>query len=239
MTDPSTTNENTTAHPMTALADTAKSIVVFRELPADQLARLAAAHRVTVADPRTDIDSFHAGLKTAHGLIGASHPVDIALLDAAPLLEAISSISVGVDNYPLAELHRRGIVLCHTPGVLDETVADTVFALLMATSRRLVELATLVCSGGWTQSVGEDRFGFDVHGKTIGLLGFGASARRWRGALRCVSVCRCCTTHGVRWTSPRRRPRCWVMPATRRSTNCWRALISWCRCCRCRTAPAA
>ncbi len=161
---------------------TAKNIVVFRDLPADQMARLKAAHHVTVADPRTEIKTFNAALTSAHGLIGASHPVDAALLDAAPQLEVISSISVGIDNYPLAELHRRGIVLCHTPGVLDETVADTVFALLMVTSRRLVELATLVRSGGWTKNVGADLFGFDVHGKTIGLLGFGrigqAIARR-------------------------------------------------------------
>jgi len=161
---------------------TAKNILVFRDLPDDQMARLTVAHHVTVADPRTDSKAFNAALTHAHGLIGASHTVDAALLDAAPQLEVISSISVGVDNYPLAELHRRGIVLCHTPGVLDETVADTVFALLMASSRRLVELATLVRSGGWTQNVGADLFGFDVHGKTIGMLGFGrigqAIARR-------------------------------------------------------------
>ena len=42
MTDPSTTHENTIAHPTTAPADTARHIVVFRELPADQLARLTA-----------------------------------------------------------------------------------------------------------------------------------------------------------------------------------------------------
>jgi len=161
---------------------TVKNIVVFRDLPADQIARLTATHHVIVADPRTALKTFNAALPSAHGLIGASHPVDAALLDAAPQLEVISSISVGVDNYPLAELHRRGIVLCHTPGVLDETVADTVFALLLATSRRLVELATLVRSGGWTKHIEEDMFSFDVHGKTIGLIGFGrigqAIARR-------------------------------------------------------------
>jgi gluconate 2-dehydrogenase len=94
----------------------------------------------------------------------------------------VSSVSVGVDNYALAALHARGITLCHTPGVLDETVADTVFALLMATSRRVVELSNLVREGQWTQNIGEDLFGFDVHGKTVGLLGFGrigqAIARR-------------------------------------------------------------
>lgn len=163
-------------------ASSKKNIVVFRELPPDQLARLQAAHPVVVADPKRDLAAFQAALPTAHGLIGSSYPVDAALLDRAPQLEVISSVSVGVDNYALAELNARGIVLCHTPGVLDETVADTVFALLMATSRRVVELANLVREGHWTKNIGEDLFGFDVHGKTIGLLGFGrigqAIARR-------------------------------------------------------------
>ena len=161
-----------------------KKVLVFRELPDDQLARLQAAHEVTVANPRNaaEREAFEAALPQAQGLIGSSYPVDDALLDRAPKLELISSVSVGVDNYALAALHARGIMLCHTPGVLDETVADTVFALLMATSRRVVELANLVREGRWTQNIGEDLFGFDVHGKTLGLLGFGrigqAIARR-------------------------------------------------------------
>ncbi|WP_096668508.1 2-hydroxyacid dehydrogenase [Polaromonas sp. AET17H-212] len=161
-----------------------KHILVFRELPPDQLARLQALHEVTVADPRlpAQLPAFRAALATAEGLIGASYPVDDALLAAAPRLRVISSVSVGVDNYALPALAARGILLCHTPGVLDETVADTVFALLMATNRRIVELANLVRDGRWTQNIGEDLFGFDVHGKTLGLLGFGrigqAIARR-------------------------------------------------------------
>jgi phosphogluconate 2-dehydrogenase len=161
-----------------------KNVLVFRELPEDQLARLQAAHEVTVADPRNALQraAFDAALPQAQGLIGSSMPVDDALLARAPKLEVISSVSVGVDNYALPALHARGIMLCHTPGVLDETVADTVFALLMATSRRVVELANLVREGRWTKNIGEDLFGFDVHGKTLGLLGFGrigqAIARR-------------------------------------------------------------
>ena len=161
---------------------TRKNILVFRELPPDQLARLQAVHDVTMADPKQDRAAFDAALPEAHGLIGSSFPIDAAVLDRAPKLEAVSSVSVGVDNYALAELHRRGILLAHTPGVLDETVADTVFALLMATSRRVVELANLVREGRWTKNIGEDLFGHDVHGKTLGLLGFGrigqAIARR-------------------------------------------------------------
>ncbi len=161
---------------------TQKNVLVFRALPEDQLARLQAAHHVTVADPRKEPEAFAAALRTANGLIGSSYNVDAALLDAAPQLQVISSVSVGVDNYALAELHRRGIVLCHTPDVLTETVADTVFAILMATQRRVVELSNLVREGRWTKNIGEELFGTDVHGKTLGILGFGrigqAVARR-------------------------------------------------------------
>lgn len=158
------------------------NVVAFGALPPDQLARLQAAHQVTLVNAKADSAAFEAALPEADALIGASHPITAALLDRAPRLRVISSVSVGVDNYPLAELQRRGIVLCHTPGVLDETVADTVFALLLATSRRVVELANLIREGHWDQSVGEDLYGWDVHHKTIGLLGFGrigqAIARR-------------------------------------------------------------
>jgi phosphogluconate 2-dehydrogenase len=161
-----------------------KHVLVFRELPDDQLVRLQAAHEVVVANPRVpaQLAAFDAALAAAQGLIGSSFPVDEALLARAPRLEVVSSVSVGVDNYALGALHARGIVLCHTPGVLDETVADTVFALLMAASRRLVELANLVREGRWTRNIEDEHFGFDVHGKTLGLLGFGrigqAIARR-------------------------------------------------------------
>lgn len=162
-----------------------REVLVFRELPPDQLARVAERHAVTVANPRqgpAQRAAFEAALPRAEGLIGSSYAITPALLDMAPRLRVISTISVGVDNYPVAELRRRGIALCHTPGVLTETAADTVFALVMATSRRLVELANLVRDGHWSRNIGADLFGWDVHGKALGILGFGrigqAVARR-------------------------------------------------------------
>lgn len=161
-----------------------KNVLVFRELPPDQLARLQAEHDVTVANPR-NIDqatAFFAALPAAQGLIGSSYRIDETVLAQAPRLEVVSSISVGIDNYELPALRRRGIMLCHTPGVLTETTADTIFALIMATSRRLVELALHVREGQWMRNIDESLFGWDVHGKTLGILGFGrigqALARR-------------------------------------------------------------
>ena len=161
-----------------------KKVLVFRELPPDQLARLTAVHEVTLANPRLpeQAAAFRAALADADGMIGSSFPVDAALLASAPRLKVISSISVGVDNYDLPALAARGVMLCHTPGVLTETTADTIFSLIMASSRRLVELANLVREGRWQKNIGEDLFGWDVHGKTLGILGFGrigqALARR-------------------------------------------------------------
>lgn len=161
-----------------------KKVLVFRALPVDQLARLQAVHHVAVANPKIACEqaAFFSALPDVQGLIGASYPIDDKVLAQAPRLEVVSSISVGVDNYDLDALDKRGILLTHTPGVLTETTADTVFALVLACSRRIVELANWVQVGNWTHNVDEPLFGWDVHGKTLGVLGFGrigqAVARR-------------------------------------------------------------
>jgi phosphogluconate 2-dehydrogenase/gluconate 2-dehydrogenase len=161
-----------------------RNVVVFRKLPHDLLERILTKHDVTVADPRRadELPRFREALGDADGLIGSSFRLGADELARAPRLKVISSISVGVDNYDLAHLRQRDITLCHTPGVLTETTADTVFALIIATSRRLVELSNHVREGHWTRNIGEDLFGWDVHGKTLGVLGFGrigqAVARR-------------------------------------------------------------
>ncbi|MBK6851235.1 MAG: D-glycerate dehydrogenase [Burkholderiales bacterium] len=163
---------------------TRKQVLVFRELPPDQLARLQADHDVVVANPRVDAQraAFFAALPQAQGLIGSSFGIDAAVLAQAPRLEVVSSISVGVDNYDISAFRQRGLMLCHTPGVLTETTADTIFALIMASSRRIVELANHVRDGHWRSNIRDGLFGWDVHGKTLGIVGFGrigqALARR-------------------------------------------------------------
>ena len=57
--------------------------------------------------------------------------------------------------------------------MLTETTADTGFALILATARRVVELANMVRDGQWTRNIGPAHFGSDVHGKTLGIIGMG------------------------------------------------------------------
>jgi len=163
-----------------------KHIVVFSPgLSAAHLERLAAQHEVhdfsDRASPFDDAD-FIAALAQAHGLIGVRLAWTAERLALAPQLEALSSISVGVDNYDTDTLEARAITLCHTPDVLTETTADTAFALILATARRVVELASRVRNGQWQTPTGPAEFGVDVHHKQIGIVGMGrigaAIARR-------------------------------------------------------------
>lgn len=160
------------------------SVLVYRDLPAPQLDRILREHDVVQADPRREDqrDAFFTALAHADGMIGSSFRLDAATLARATRLKVVSSISVGVDAYPLDAMRERGIVLCHTPDVLTESVADLLFGMILTTSRRICEMATVVREGRWRQNIGPDQYGWDVHGKTLGIVGYGrigqALARR-------------------------------------------------------------
>lgn len=161
-----------------------KKVVLYKRLSAPLMERLRERVEVLLVEEpgRDGLARLRDALPEAHGLLGASLRLDAGLLDLAPRLEAIASVSVGVDNYDIDYLDRRGILLSNTPDVLTETTADTGFALILATARRVVELAGWVRAGEWKKSVGAAQFGTDVHGKTLGIVGMGrigeALARR-------------------------------------------------------------
>ncbi|GHE21421.1 2-hydroxyacid dehydrogenase [Halomonas urumqiensis] len=164
-----------------------KRILAYGRLSEAQMAQLSREFEVQQFKGLASADDpeFRAALPGAHGLIGSSVAISAELLENAPNLEAIASISVGYDNYDMEALSQRGILLCNTPDVLTETTADTGFTLIMATARRVVELADFVKRGDWQKSIGPEHFGSDVHGKTLGMVGFGriGAAVARRGAL--------------------------------------------------------
>ncbi|MFG6666864.1 2-hydroxyacid dehydrogenase [Halomonas sp. HNIBRBA4712] len=164
-----------------------KTIIAQAKLNEDQRAELEAHFEILPPLPSFDLDApeVRDALSRAHGIIGSGLPISEALLDAAPNLEVVALVSVGYDTVPVEALTWRNILLCNTPDVLTETTADTGFTLLMATARRVVELATWVKAGAWQASIGPDLYGCDVHGKTLGMVGFGriGQAVARRGAL--------------------------------------------------------
>lgn len=151
------------------------SVILYKSLPDDLLHRLQEQANVTqVPDlqPAT-VAQYADAFASAEGLLGSSENVDAALLAKMPKLRATSTISVGYDNFDVAALNARRILLMHTPTVLTETVADTMMALVLGAARRVVELAERVKKGEWQSGVGPDWFGVDVHHKTMGIIGMG------------------------------------------------------------------
>ena len=112
-------------------------------------------------------------LKDAHGILGVGLKIDKELLDQAPQLKMVCNVSVGYDNLDLPQLSKRGIMATNTPEVLNETVADTVMGLIIATARRMPELDDWVKTGQWDSNLAEKWFGVDVHHKVLGIIGMG------------------------------------------------------------------
>jgi len=152
-----------------------KHVVLYKKLSPELMARLHDKAQITLIDNlgSEGLTRLREALPTAQGLLGASLRLDAGLLDLAPRLEAVASVSVGVDNYDIDYLTQRNILLSNTPDVLTQTTADTGFALILATARRVVELANMVRSGQWNRNIGPLHFGSDVHGKTLGIIGMG------------------------------------------------------------------
>lgn len=69
-----------------------------------------------------------------------SDKIDKEFLEGAPKLKVISTMSVGFDHIDIAECRKRGVKVGNTPGVLTETTADLVLALLLSTARRIPEV---------------------------------------------------------------------------------------------------
>jgi hydroxypyruvate reductase len=93
------------------------------------------------------------------------------LLAGFPKLEIISVLGVGYDGVPIPWCKERGIRVTNTPHVLTDDVADTAVALVLMTSRRLVESNRHVHEGKWP--AGAFPLAHALRGKVAGILGLG------------------------------------------------------------------
>ena len=164
-------------------------VFVARRIPDEGLSAIAAACDADIwpdelPPPRAELLRRVAGVDGLLSLL--TDRVDDELLDAAgPSLKVVSNFAVGYDNIDVPACTRRGIAVGNTPGVLTETTADLAWALLMAAARRVPEGSRYVRDGRWKTWGPLLLLGPDVHGATLGVVGFGrigqAVARRASG----------------------------------------------------------
>lgn len=152
-----------------------EKIVLYKKIPEQQQLLLSQTFNLICFDTvdSSNYSQFIHEIKNAVGLMGAGLKLNEEVLKHAPNLRVISTISVGYDHFDLDYLKKRKIVLMHTPDVLTNTTADTIFVLIMCAARRTTELNNFVTSGKWTNNLKDDYFGVDIHGKKLGILGMG------------------------------------------------------------------
>jgi lactate dehydrogenase-like 2-hydroxyacid dehydrogenase len=156
-------------------------VFVTRRIPQAGLNALAAVADVDLWEdelppPREMLLEHVRGVDGLLSLL--TDRVDAELLDAAgPSLRVVSNYAVGYDNIDVAACRERGVAVGNTPGVLTETTADLAFALLMAVARRLPEGYDFVREDRWQTWGPLLLLGKDIHGATLGIVGFGRIGR--------------------------------------------------------------
>src|SRR5688500_13817939 len=164
-----------------------EKVLVTRGIPEAGLSVLAHFDVRVLHERPPERDELLEAVSGASGVLStATETMDGEVMDAAgENLRIIANMAVGYDNIDVEAAGERGVVVTNTPGVLNETTADTAFMLLLAAARRLGEAERLLRSGGWDAWGPMQLTGPDVWGKKLGVVGFGrigqAVARRAQG----------------------------------------------------------
>ena len=122
---------------------------------------------------------------------------DKALMDQLPDLKLICCNGTGVENIDLDEAARRGVIVRNTPDEVTIDTADYAIALILATSRRLVEADRFMRAGRWSKERMTPSRRATV-GRTVGIVGLGKIGRRIAGHATALGMT-------VLYTGPRKK----------------------------------
>lgn len=165
-------------------------VLVTRQLPDNGTDPLVAAGAEIIERP-DDTPLTHHDLCAEVSSVDAvvcllTDRIDAEVIAAgAPSLRVVANVAVGYDNIDVAAAAAAGVAVCNTPGVLDETTADLAFLLVLGASRLGSTAEADLRAGRWQGWEIRQYLGRDVHGATLGIVGFGrigqAVARRADG----------------------------------------------------------
>lgn len=148
----------------------------YRQLCGEGLALLASQGVEVVANelgrPLT-FEDLKDQVADVDGVVAGVDVWDDRLLALAPKLKGIARFGVGVDNLDLEACRQRGIQVCNCPGVNTNSVAEHALMLILGVTRYLGPCDRAARKGQWPRLMH-----YELKGKTVGLLGFGAVGRR-------------------------------------------------------------
>lgn len=154
-----------------------KVLITRPDIPIGGLNLLKEQCDIIVAEkpqpiPRSELLSKIKGVDGVYCLL--TDKIDDEVLEAAgSQLKVVASMSVGVDHLDLKALKQRNIKVGYTPGILTDATAELTVALLLATSRRLIEANRAIYKAEWKAWAPTWMCGPGLSGSTVGIVGLG------------------------------------------------------------------
>ena len=147
-------------------------ILIVSKLPPFLMAPLQLAYTVHDRIHETDAAAFSQAAPRIRAIAGGGESrVPRALMDQLPALEMISVMGVGYDGVDVTAALERRVPVTHTPGVLNEDVADLAIGLMLSVARRIPQADQYVRTGQWLN--GPMPLACKVSGARLGIVGLG------------------------------------------------------------------
>lgn len=126
--------------------------------------------------PRTEADQVVERAKDAEIVLTNKTVLSAVTIAALPKLQYIGVLATGVNIVDLVAAKQHNIVVTNVPGYGANSVAQMVFALLLAITQQVCHHAALVKDGAWNRCPDyslRDRPLIELAGKTMGIVGYG------------------------------------------------------------------
>ena len=140
------------------------------------IARLEPHFEVTVEDTERKLGPSELAARLARQdavIVGLKDRIGAAEVGAAERLRIVANLAVGYDNIDVDAMSAAGIAVSNTADVLNESVADYAWALLLGAARRMTAAERWLRAGHWHATEFKAWLGIDVRGRTLGILGMG------------------------------------------------------------------
>lgn len=154
---------------------TQKKILICDRFSTEAFAYLKKNSNFEVIPIKSD-EHFAEQLPSAHGLmIRSKQKITAQVLDQAKNLEVIVTCTSGYDHIDLVETKKRNITVAYTPEANQVAAAELTWGLVLACARHIVPSHHQIKAGKWVR---EPFVGFELSGKTYGVVGLGRIGSR-------------------------------------------------------------
>ncbi|MGV6873451.1 2-hydroxyacid dehydrogenase [Pseudochelatococcus sp. B33] len=145
----------------------------FHPRSVETLAAALPPHwRLVVAEERSEAERLRV-MRDADAVFVVATPMPASLIDGAPRLRLIQKLGAGVDRIDVDHCRQKGIAVARLQAGNSIPVAEHTLLLMLAACRRLPFLDRETRAGGWDKEAARG-CSRQIHGMTIGIVGFGA-----------------------------------------------------------------